>query len=329
MVLHLPGVDAGASSAVCALTVAKFLAEADKSACPSTPSPLDRGELRCPRAERPVLFDVETVPETHQPTPIDAVATGDLPAAVAHLRSVPVFRALPASFLGLVASRLQIERYAPGSIILEKGQPGRAFFVIAEGEVEVVGYAEEEVAGVIHTLKERDCFGEMSLLTGAPTIARVVARTEVVVQTLDADFFDRMLRDHPFMAARFARILASRLIASNYLLVREGSQAFRGKLSVMGVSTVLQVVSEARRSGRLHLRAPGGREASIAFRDGRVVDAELDELQGAEAVYAALTWEAGDFWLEPSDVPEDDDGGMGVMGLLLEGMRRIDEGKVQ
>lgn len=326
MVLHLPGVDVGASSAVCALTVAHFLAQADRGACPDTPSPIERGELRCPRTIRPVLFDVDAVPEHHEPTPIERVVTDDLPSAVARLRAVPVFRALPASFLGQVAQNIRLETYAPGSIILERGQAGHAFFVIAEGEVEVVGYADQEVTGVVHTLKERDCFGEMSLLTGAPTIARVVARTEVVVQALDAAFFDRMLRDHPFMAARFARLLASRLIASNYLLVREGSQAFRGKLAVMGTSTVLQVVAEAHRSGRLRLRAPSGDEAWIGYREGRIYDAELGALRDAEAIYAALAWEEGDFWLEAGPIPEVDRVEMGVMGLLLEGMRRLDEG---
>lgn len=326
MVLHLPSVDAGASSAVCALTVAKFLAEVQGDRCPDVLSPIDRGELRCPRAERPVIFEVEAVAERHTPTPILSVPTDDLPAAVAQLRSVPVFRALPASFLGELAQQLRIERYAPGSVIMEKGLPGEAFYVIAEGEVEVVGQTDQEVSGLVHVLKERDCFGEMSLLTGFPTVARVVARTEVAVQVLDAELFDRMLRDHPFMASRFARLLATRLIAANYLLVREGSQGFRGKLSVMGVSTVLQVVAEARRSGRLRFRSPPGDEAWVAFREGRVYDAECGARRGAEAVFALLSWEAGDFWLESQPVPEVDRVEVGVMGLLLEGMRRIDEG---
>ncbi len=326
LVLHLPGVDVGASSAVCALAVAHFLETADRSGCPDTPSPMAKGEFRCPRAERPVLFEVEAVAETHTPAPILTTPTEDLPAAVAQLRTVPVFRALPASFLGEVARHIRVEHYAPGSIILEKGQPGRAFYVIAEGEVQVVGYAEEEVAGLLHILKSRDCFGEMALLTGAPTVARVVAKTAVVLQVLEAEFFDRMLRDHPFMAARFARLLASRLIAANYLLVKEGSQAFRGKISIMGVATVLQVLAEARRSGWLRLRGPNGEEASIGFRDGRLFEAEAGDLLDAEAVYDTLRWESGDFWLETSPLPEEDRVGVAVMGLLLEGMRRIDEG---
>lgn len=324
LVLHLPGVDTAASSAVCALAVAKYLAETDGGACPEVFPPA--AGFVCPRAERPTVFDVEPVAETHVPAPISSTTTDDLPTAVAQLRAVPIFRALPAAFLGEVAAQLTIETYPDGGIIVEKGQPGRAFFVVGEGTVEVVDRTDDELEAVVHVLGARDCFGEMALLTGAPAIATVRARGEVEVQVLEAKFFHRMLHDHPFMAARFARLLASRLVAANYLLVREESQSFRGKLSVMGFSTVLQVVAEARRSGRLHLRAPSGEGAWVGYREGRVFDAACGSFRAREAVYALLSWERGDFWLEAAPVPDADRVELGVTGLLLEGMRRIDEG---
>lgn len=326
MVLHLPGVDAGGSSAVCAFTIAKFLTDASGSGCPDTPSPVDRGTLQCPRRENPVVFEVESVIERHTPTPIMSAPTDDLPFTVSQLRRLHVFRALSASFLGQLAQKLSTERYATGSVILERGQVGRAFFVLLEGEVEVIGFAQGQFSGVVNSLKAPNCFGEMSLLTGSPTAARVVARSEVMVLVLEEDDFHRMLRD-PAMAQRFTRLLAARVESANSHIVREGSLAFRGKLSVMSVSTVLQVLAEARRSGCLHLRSDE-KSATVGYNDGRIYNASCGHQRGPAAVFKMLTWEHGDFWLDVEPIPQFDEVEIGVMGLLLEGMRRIDEGSV-
>lgn len=326
LVLHLPGVVTQASSAVCALTVAAFLREQDASQCPK----VHRGNwpetFRCPRAERPVLFTVEPVEEEPAPPPPDRFTTADLPNAISQLRRIPVFRALSDGFLATVARNLETQRFSPGSVLVEKGHPGQGFFILVEGEVEIVGYAAEKMKSVVNVLEAPACFGEISLLTGSLTAASVTARTEVTVFVLSAADFHCMLRQHSEMAQRFTRLLATRVESANSLIVQAGNQGFRGKLSVMNVATVLQVLSEARQSGQLCVSADRD-QATIGYNDGRVFSARFGELQGAEAVFALLSWEHGDFWLETGLVPERDEVHMGVTGLLLEGMRRIDEGE--
>ena len=326
MVLHLPGVEIGASTAVCALTLAKFLSEVQSHDCPDTMSPMSRGTMYCPRAERPVMFDVETVAETHTPMPVVSAATADLPATVALLRHLQVFKALSATVLGELASSLRLERYAQGAILLEKGQPGRSFFILTEGEIEAVDHTDESGARVIRVMSSPASFGELSLLTGSPTATRIIARSDVTVLVLAGEHFHRMLRDQPPLAHRFIRVLANQVENANSHIIREGNWGFRGKLSVMGLSTVLQVLAEARRSGRLHL-VSGSQSAFVAYNQGRIYAAKYGELDGPNAIYALLEWETGDFWLENEPVPPIDEVGMGVMGLLLEGMRRIDENR--
>jgi CRP-like cAMP-binding protein len=326
MVLDLPGIDAGSSTNVCALAAAKFLNEVDASKCEETVSPIDKDEFRCPRSRLPVIFDVETVPERHEPSPRVGNLRDDIPGAVANLRSIPIFRALPAPFLAQLAHRIRVETYEPGETVLMKGHLARAFSVVVTGEAEVVAFADEDISSVVRSLKEKDCFGEMSLLTGAPAAASVVAAEPLTIYSISKDDFDQMLRDNPFMASRFTRLMASRLLAANFLLVKEGSKSFSGKLSVMSLPTVIQVLSESGRSGTLVLETTfEGNKGQIGFSEGRIFEAKVGSLEGEQAFFELLTWKSGDFWLDPKRVPTEDRVQTGVMGLMLEGMRRLDE----
>ncbi len=97
-----------------------------------------------------------------------------------------------------------------------------------------------------------------------------------------------------------------------------------GSLEDMGVVDLLQTFEVSRKSGiaRIH---DGRRETRIFFRDGKVVDAELGQLRGEEAVYRALIWISGTFEVEFCPVSRQDIIPTSTQGLLMEGMRRVDE----
>jgi len=97
-----------------------------------------------------------------------------------------------------------------------------------------------------------------------------------------------------------------------------------GSLEDMGVVDLLQTFEVSRKSGiaRIH---DGRRETRVFFRDGKVVDAELGQLRGEEAVYRALIWISGTFEVEFCPVSNEDIIPTSTQGLLMEGMRRVDE----
>ncbi len=98
-----------------------------------------------------------------------------------------------------------------------------------------------------------------------------------------------------------------------------------GDLADMGVVDLLQTFEMGRKTGVARLHGARDQAATIYFRDGQVVDAEHGRLMGEEAVYRCLIWTAGTFEVDfvPVDRPE------AIMsstqGLLMEGMRRLDE----
>jgi DNA-binding response OmpR family regulator len=97
-----------------------------------------------------------------------------------------------------------------------------------------------------------------------------------------------------------------------------------GSLEDMGVVDLLQTFEISRKSGVARM-SDGRREARIYFRDGKVVDAELSRLRGEEAVYRALIWTTGTFAVEFAPVSNEDIIPTTTQGLLMEGMRRVDE----
>jgi len=97
-----------------------------------------------------------------------------------------------------------------------------------------------------------------------------------------------------------------------------------GSLEDMGVVDLLQTFEVSRKSGIARIN-DGRRETRVYFRDGKVVDAELGQLRGEEAVYRALIWISGTFEVEFCPVSREDIIPTSTQGLLMEGMRRVDE----
>jgi DNA-binding response OmpR family regulator len=97
-----------------------------------------------------------------------------------------------------------------------------------------------------------------------------------------------------------------------------------GSLEDMGVVDLLQTFEVSRKSGIARI-SDGRRETRVFFRDGKVVDAELGRLRGEEAVYRALIWISGSFEVEFCPVANEDIIPTSTQGLLMEGMRRVDE----
>ncbi|HEY3664887.1 MAG TPA: response regulator [Polyangiaceae bacterium] len=97
-----------------------------------------------------------------------------------------------------------------------------------------------------------------------------------------------------------------------------------GSLEDMGVVDLLQTFEVSRKSGIARI-SDNRREARVYFRDGKVVDAELGQLRGEEAVYRALIWISGSFEVEFCPVSNEDIIPTSTQGLLMEGMRRVDE----
>ena len=91
------------------------------------------------------------------------------------------------------------------------------------------------------------------------------------------------------------RILLQKRERSHLELKKEHNTRFAGQLNDMGVVDLIQTIEVSRKTGIIYFRQDEKRQATIFFKDGKVIDAETGHLQGEEAVYRILTWNEGEF----------------------------------
>jgi putative ABC transport system ATP-binding protein len=104
------------------------------------------------------------------------------------LRPIDLFKALTPQQLTDVAEHVKKRHFASGETIIREGESGEEFFVISDGEVDVVR-ADHEVA----RLGPGDFFGEVALISGEPRNATVVAEGEVDAYVLGKTDFETAL----------------------------------------------------------------------------------------------------------------------------------------
>lgn len=117
--------------------------------------------------------------------------------------------ALKAEARALLAAHARYLEYGPGEAVVRQGEQGDTFFLVARGELAVrvqVEGGEKEVA----TLERGAFFGEMSLLTGDPRTATVVAKGDAALLAVDREAFGRVFKVDPGVMEELAHVIAGR-----------------------------------------------------------------------------------------------------------------------
>ncbi len=104
----------------------------------------------------------------------------------------------------------------------------------------------------------------------------------------------------------------------------ESEAAFAGDLEKMSIGEVVQTISLTRKNGRL-LVVNGARRGEVFFHDAMVTYADVDRKKGEEAVYRLLSWKNGQFKFDSGAAAKTRNLQKSAEGLLMEGMRRLDE----
>lgn len=139
---------------------------------------------------------------------------GHVPDRVRLLKQVDLFKGLEDSDLTDLAERMSERHYAAGSKVFDAGEPGRSMFVVSEGLVSVRLLAEDREIDVA-LLCPGQFFGEMSLLTGEPRSASIVAVTDSLVFEIDRSDLEPLLISSPSAARVLSFAAAERRLASD------------------------------------------------------------------------------------------------------------------
>ncbi len=137
------------------------------------------------------------------------------------LRRVPLFADLPPEALAAIANRLELERFAPGDVIIRQGDLGDKLYLIDRGQVEVTAEHGAGAEQHLNTLHEGDYFGEIALLLEIPRTASVSALGPVQLLSLSKADFRQLVERLPGVAQRLAPTVQGRLAQQEQLLGAE------------------------------------------------------------------------------------------------------------
>jgi small-conductance mechanosensitive channel/CRP-like cAMP-binding protein len=121
------------------------------------------------------------------------------------LRRVDLFKVLQEEERVRLRQEMVPKRFAKGEHVLEQGESGNTLYLVGSGSLSVRAGGVE-----VSRLTRGSYFGEMSLLTGEPRAATVVALTDVVLLELGRPVFARLFEAHPELAPKLSGMLAHR-----------------------------------------------------------------------------------------------------------------------
>lgn len=287
---------------------------------PTDPDRPLAGSFRCSGCRGHIQAEYGPVPSDEEQRGGDTIRNVGTVAAL--LRDYSIFESLSTDHIHDIVPFLRMKRFEEGDRILSRGDPGQCLYIVLSGKVEVRSDEDLPMA----YLGNGEVFGEMSLLSGDPVGATVIAADPTRILYLDSRDFRRVLNRHPSLQMYFARLLAKRLAQSNRERACEFASGMTGQLSDMPPAELFQALNVNSKTGSLDLNLPDG-PARVIFREGELVGARFNDMADKEAFYAILFQRDGRF-IFSHDIPEEyaEAPELGnFMWLLMEGARMQDE----
>jgi CRP/FNR family cyclic AMP-dependent transcriptional regulator len=137
------------------------------------------------------------------------------PALFNALAAIPVLTGINAPAQTLLATEGSVHDFETGQWIVREGDQGHSFFILVEGDVEVVKSAETAHAVTLATLRKGTFFGEMCVVDPVPRMASILAISPVRVIEIKAGTLHRLFKQMPdqysIVILNLARDLARRL----------------------------------------------------------------------------------------------------------------------
>jgi twitching motility protein PilT len=133
------------------------------------------------------------------------------PKVHASASQIPLFRALKPEQIPQLIKAAELQRFAPGEVIVRQGDKSDAFYVVVSGEATVTVSREGGEAVELGEIPLPSSIGEVSLLLDEPRTATVTARTEVLALRFSEKAFDAMFQKIPGFGAALSSGLAYRV----------------------------------------------------------------------------------------------------------------------
>lgn len=126
------------------------------------------------------------------------------------LKALSIFKDTPEHILADLAPLMEEEEYEQGTLIFREGEIGDCMYIIHQGEVNI-----HKGGTTLAILKEKEVFGELSLLDAEVRSASATTHTDCVLFRIEQEPFYELIDNRPEVARGFIKILCQRLRAQN------------------------------------------------------------------------------------------------------------------
>jgi CRP-like cAMP-binding protein len=151
--------------------------------------------------------------------------SSDLSAAArAKVRQQPLLHLLDDAEADKLLASARLLRFGRGEKILQEGEAGESMFILLNGEAAVfVRSGDHET--LVATLHPGDYCGEMSLLTGEPRSATIIARVDCELWEIDKPVMAELLQKNEALVQKLGDLLANRRMEREGVLASEAEKA--------------------------------------------------------------------------------------------------------
>ena len=172
---------------------------------------------------------------------------------------------------------------------------------------------------LIERLKSRPATANFSavLMASKGDIAERLSPQDAADDYLEKPFF---LKD----ATRRIKRMIDRIALEKLAKTAPSDGVVRGNLSQMNVIDLMQSLEMGRKSCQLTL-TKDGEKCEVFFVEGQVKHATYGSLVGDPAVFKVLRWTGGNFQLDFEGKTDKETTQLNTQGLLMEGLRLLDE----
>ena len=237
------------------------------------------------------------------------------------LRGLPIFASLEDDALRDLTVLLDFRTIPVDKVVLKKGEPSNCLSIILDGQVGVIG----DDGSRLHELGPGDILGETSFLTGDPVSNSVHTLAPTQLAMLSTKNFKHVIVGYPVLQIFLFKMLVDWAQA---MTLHSGNitSGMSGELSEIPAVDLFQLINSAQKTGTVELMLDQGKSV-VYFQDGQIVRATFGELNDRDAIFALLSMQNGLFSYARG-IPEElaDASPIGdFMGMLMEGLQRIDE----
>ena len=126
------------------------------------------------------------------------------------LKSLNLFKDTPENILADLAPLMKEMEYEQGTEIFKEGETGDCMYIIQQGNIKI-----HKANTTLAILKEKEVFGELSLLDADTRSASATADTDCILYKIDQEPFYELMDERPEVAKGFIKILCQRLRTMN------------------------------------------------------------------------------------------------------------------